>query len=73
MKLRHKGAQGRDHLTISAGVAAIIPGRGHAPAELLEKADKALYRAKGNGRDCVRLDTQSCGTGALVQLVQAAR
>jgi diguanylate cyclase (GGDEF)-like protein len=73
MKLRHKGAQGRDHLTISAGVAAIIPGRGHASTELLEKADKALYRAKGSGRDCVRLDTQSLGAGELVPMAQAAR
>jgi diguanylate cyclase (GGDEF)-like protein/PAS domain S-box-containing protein len=56
MKLRHKGAHGRDYLTISAGVASGIPVRGCSPSELLEKADQALYRAKGAGRDCVRHD-----------------
>ena len=56
MKLRHKGAPGREFLTISAGVASGIPLRGQEAAELLEKADQALYRAKGAGRDCVKYD-----------------
>ena len=59
MKLRHKGARGRDYLTISAGVASGIPRRGRGAAELLEKADRALYRAKGAGRDCVKSDAGS--------------
>ena len=64
MKLRHKGARGRDYLTISAGVASGIPRQGRGAAELLEKADRALYRAKGAGRDCVKVDagfTESSG------------
>jgi diguanylate cyclase (GGDEF)-like protein/PAS domain S-box-containing protein len=40
-------------VTISAGCATLIPGFGkHAP-ELIEMADKALYKAKNNGRDQV--------------------
>jgi diguanylate cyclase (GGDEF)-like protein len=61
MNLRHKGSLGRDHLTISAGVASGIPCRSNSPAELLEKADQALYRAKKAGRDCVRQDEVACG------------
>jgi diguanylate cyclase (GGDEF)-like protein/PAS domain S-box-containing protein len=56
MRLRHRGAPGRDVLTISAGVASGIPRRGRTSAALLQKADEALYRAKRAGRDCVKLD-----------------
>src|SRR5690606_38977160 len=39
------------HLTVSIGLAARRPGDG--PARLLERADKALYRAKHEGRNRV--------------------
>jgi diguanylate cyclase (GGDEF)-like protein len=39
-------------VTISAGVATVR--RGEIPAELLARADRALYAAKAAGRDCVR-------------------
>jgi len=44
-------------VTISLGVASCARGRGTA-AELLERADTALYEAKATGRDrvCVRVD-----------------
>lgn len=38
--------------TFSAGVAVHVPNG--SPAETLAAADVALYRAKGDGRDCVR-------------------
>ncbi len=72
MQLRHKGAYRRDHLTISAGVAAIIPGQGDDPAGLLEKADKALYRAKRAGRDCVKQDSEAYGTTGVLQALKSA-
>ena len=37
--------------TLSIGIASIIPGRETRPGVLTERADRALYRAKENGRD----------------------
>jgi diguanylate cyclase (GGDEF)-like protein len=41
-------------ITISCGVAA-YPEHGQLPADLLKCADQALYRAKEDGRNCVRI------------------
>ena len=38
-------------ITISVGVAALVPGTGHTVEELLRAADAALYRAKKQGRN----------------------
>jgi diguanylate cyclase (GGDEF)-like protein/PAS domain S-box-containing protein len=54
-------------VTISAGCAAQTPERGLHCARLLESADAALYQAKSDGRNCVRLareeDVVSLGPG----------
>lgn len=41
--------------TVSIGVAAIVPQAGTDYRELIDAADKALYEAKANGRDCCAL------------------
>ncbi|WP_162559334.1 GGDEF domain-containing protein [Microvirga sp. 17 mud 1-3] len=41
--------------TISVGVASIRPSSGMLRSALLEAADDALYRAKAEGRNCVRV------------------
>ena len=54
-----RGHEPGQHLTISAGVAAVFPGRGAAnPQDLVKAADEALYAAKHSGRDrvCVAED-----------------
>ena len=41
-------------LTVSAGVLSRVPGGSERPEDLLRDADAALYRAKRDGRNCVR-------------------
>ncbi len=42
------------HFTASLGVASVVPGNTDNPQHLLAAADKALYQAKQDGRNCVR-------------------
>ena len=42
-----------DYLTISLGVASLIPSTVSSPIQLIKLADKMLYSAKHNGRNCV--------------------
>jgi len=47
--------QGHDiHLTISVGIA-LFPSSKVDPEDLIQYADVAMYQAKNEGRDCVRL------------------
>jgi diguanylate cyclase (GGDEF)-like protein len=43
-----------DHITVSFGVATLVPSRGELPSNLIQLADKLLYSAKQNGRDQIR-------------------
>jgi diguanylate cyclase (GGDEF)-like protein len=40
-------------VTLSIGVAALVPGGPDAAVRLMRRADEALYAAKGQGRNCV--------------------
>jgi diguanylate cyclase (GGDEF)-like protein len=42
-------------VTISVGASAVVPSRGMEADDLVRDADRALYRAKAAGRNCVRL------------------
>ncbi|MCL6479307.1 MAG: response regulator [Peptococcaceae bacterium] len=45
------------YLTISLGVASIIPAQASTPATLISLADNALYQAKQEGRNRVKVGT----------------
>lgn len=46
-------------ITLSMGIAAITPSPTQSSRELVHKADSALYAAKGSGRNCIILASQS--------------
>ena len=51
LEIEHKSSPVAPHLTLSIGVATANPNKAATPASLLEEADKALYKAKHQGRN----------------------
>lgn len=49
--IAHRASDAAGVVTLSVGVASLVPGAGEAPDSLLRAADAALYRAKSEGRD----------------------
>jgi len=58
LAIEHCSSDTAPHVTISIGIAAIVPSAMASSEQLLRCADEALYRAKAAGRD--RMD---CGSG----------
>jgi diguanylate cyclase len=55
-RIRRNGSeQVLNHVTISIGAA--MPGPGETLEQVIDRADKALYQAKNEGRNCVRMST----------------
>jgi diguanylate cyclase (GGDEF)-like protein len=54
LRLPHTSSPIGPYLTISLGVAATVPPLRSLPADLISVADRALYQAKREGRNCVR-------------------
>lgn len=62
--LTHMYSEVSNSLTVSLGVATIIPQPNQDYGELVEMADIALYQAKGAGRNCTMTMTDSqCDDG----------
>ena len=53
LDIPHEGSEIAHHLTISIGVASLVPNSDETPTTLVSLADAALYRAKDAGRNQV--------------------
>lgn len=51
LAIPHAESQVKDCITVSIGVATLLPDRHNKPEELVKIADKALYQAKSQGRN----------------------
>ena len=55
LKIVHDGSEVSEYVTLSMGVATMVPSWESSPSDLIVKADKALYQAKAEGRDRIIL------------------
>ena len=55
LKFPHRESRIAAHVTVSLGVAALIPTRESSPDALIAAADKALYAAKEAGRNRIQV------------------
>lgn len=54
LDIKHAHSKVADRVTVSIGVATILPSPDTSPGTLVKAADEALYDAKANGRNQVR-------------------
>ncbi len=53
LHIPHQCSPVQNNVTVSMGVAAMVPAKEISPKTIIEQADKALYRAKETGRNRV--------------------
>jgi diguanylate cyclase (GGDEF)-like protein len=53
LQIIHEGSAINQYVTLSLGVATVIPSWDSYPTDLIVKADKALYQAKAAKRNCI--------------------
>lgn len=53
LQLPHIKSRIGDFVTLSLGVSSLVPAPESSPGELVRMADKALYQAKKQGRNCI--------------------
>jgi len=55
LQLPHAGSQVSQYVTLSLGVASVVPGSESGAEILIAASDQALYQAKRLGRDRIQL------------------
>jgi GGDEF domain-containing protein len=61
MAIPHAASPTAPHLTVSMGIACMVPGEHSFPADLVQVADALLYQAKSGGRNRYRANA-GCGS-----------
>ncbi|MBT8143320.1 MAG: sensor domain-containing diguanylate cyclase, partial [Gammaproteobacteria bacterium] len=59
LAIPHGASPVAETVTLSIGIASVIPGPHYDPLELVSAADRALYQAKGSGRNRVVVAEQA--------------
>jgi diguanylate cyclase (GGDEF)-like protein len=59
LQIPHKKSKASAYVTISLGVASIVPKQSMNPSTLVQCADQALYQAKEKGRNRVEVYSES--------------
>jgi diguanylate cyclase (GGDEF)-like protein len=78
LAIPHKSSAVSRHVTISLGIACMVPDKQNAAKLLIEAADRGLYQAKQHGRNRIgimnstTIDGQPSGKHVPVQVLQAA-
>jgi diguanylate cyclase (GGDEF)-like protein len=74
LRIRHHVSSVCDVVTVSAGIAACVPGAHDSPYRLVRDADMALYHAKRQGRNrCVQAADQAAPPSAEIVVLNAPR
>jgi diguanylate cyclase (GGDEF)-like protein len=68
LRIPHRASSAGEHVTISLGVASMIPDKEDQESALLVRADRALYAAKEGGRNRVAT-ADSAGADSAVVVV----